>query len=335
MRFLLLADYDPGNASVIGDFMYAFDRYSEHEFYYAFWPRHLEPEFNFDDFDAIVVFWSVTLAPKAPIQPTFSPELRERIRRSSARKIVFLQDEYRAIRNVNQEMAELGVNIVFSCVAEKDHSFFYPKSIIATLGEVHTVLTGYVPAYLEKPEVRNVGARSFDIGYRSRDVAYQLGDLAREKRRICDIFLHEAPRRGFSINASVREDDRIYGADWVTFLQQSRYQIGTPSGASVMDLDGSVERKISAYLNRHPRVSYEVVKQKFFASIDGTRPVIECISPRVFECAATGAAMANLEGQYSDAIEPGRRLHRDQARLHQSRRRLRANAGRRSAPTHG
>ena len=263
MNILLLADYSPGNASVIGDFMYSFDRYSKNCWHYAFWPRRMPKNFDLAQFDVIVLFWSIWIAPIPGIEPSIPPWLEEKIRESKALKVLLLQDEHRNVFGVNRAMAALGVNVMLTCVAEADHELFYPKSRIPSIEGVYSVLTGYVPGYLKSPKLALSLQPTVEIGYRSRDVPFQLGDQGREKTLICQRWIETSEHYGFSYNLSVREEDRIYGSEWLRFLRSTRFQLGTPSGASVIDFTGEIETKCRAFLSRHPHVTYDEVRRRF------------------------------------------------------------------------
>ena len=305
MKILLLADYNPGEAAVISDFMYCFDRYSRHNWYHVYWPRRLPRDFDLERFDAIVISWSIWLAPPPGIQGSIPDWLSEKLQKSKALKVLFLQDEHRAVRPMNEAMAALGVNIMFTCVAESNHELFYPKSEIPSLEGIYTVLTGYVPQYLENRKFALSARPTIDIGYRSREVPYHLGDLAREKTVIARRWIEIAERYGFSCNISIREEDRIYGAEWLRFLRSTRFQLGTPSGASVIDFTGEIEANCRAFLRRHPHVGYDEVKRRFFAGQDGS-VAIDTVSPRVFEYAAVGNVMVMHDGDYGGIVVPDR-----------------------------
>src|SRR5262249_17918826 len=157
--------------------------HSRHDYYYVFDCGILDDGLDLACFDVILLFWSVGL-----LGPDLSDAARERIHRTRALKVLFLQDEYRDVRPMNAVMSELGIQVVFTCVAERDHATFYPTALIPTLEATYTVLPGYVPSYLETVAVEPRAARPLDIGYRSREVPYCLGDLGREKRIIADRF---------------------------------------------------------------------------------------------------------------------------------------------------
>ena len=61
LKVLVLSDFQGWDANVVRDYLYSFNRFSRHEFYYMHsWRenhcRRLH-RFDFDRFDAIVFFW--------------------------------------------------------------------------------------------------------------------------------------------------------------------------------------------------------------------------------------------------------------------------------------
>jgi hypothetical protein len=260
----------------------------------------IDTSFDFSAFDVILLFWSIYYPGAA-----LSGQLREKIAKSSAIKVLFLQDEYRHVRLYNKIMNELGVAVMFTCVAEKDHKIFYPPELIPSLQAIYSVLTGYIPSYLESCQPKPNPQRSIDIGYRSRSVPYYLGDLGREKTVIAQKFQEIALEYGFRADISVREEDRIYGDAWVKFLKSSRFVLGSPSGASVIDFTGEIARNCERHLALYPNASYEDVKQRFFADVDG-KFVIDTVSPRIFESTALGCTMLMHEGYYGGILEADR-----------------------------
>ena len=309
LKVLVLSDYQGNNANVIGDFLYSFHQYSRHEFFYMHsWKQNFCQRLrrlDLDSFDTILLFWDYFwVGVTNPTSGCYLPEwVIEKINRSRALKVLFLQDEYRDVRQVNHVMARLGVNLMFTCVAERDHELFYPKSLIPSLKATYSVLTGYVPRYLAYAEAPPANSRRVDIGYRSRAVPFYLGSLGHEKVQIAENFRRIGMQYGLTTDISVREEDRIYGSRWLEFLRSSRFSIGTESGASVVDFDGEIRKNTVAYMNANPGASFEDVKQNCFADVDG-KAVIQTISPRVFEAAAFGNTLVLHEGEYANIIEP-------------------------------
>jgi len=297
LRILVVSTFNPGDANMVRDFLFSFNAYSRHRYYYVFNRAALEKNTDFSAFDVIVIFWSVFLP-----GPELSRVVRARIREAPAVKVSFLQDEYREVRTVNAAMRELGIQIVFTCVAEADHETFYPRSLIPTLEATYRVLPGYVPAYLERVPCPAPGTRPIDVGYRSRDQPYYLGDLGREKRIIAERFRAICEMHGLRGDISVAESDRLYGRKWIEFLRRSRCSLGTASGASVVDLTGTIRERCELYQARRPEATYDEVRARFFADVDGTL-VIDTVSPRVFEAAALHSTLVHHEGGYGGVLE--------------------------------
>jgi hypothetical protein len=312
LRILVLSMFDGRNANVIRDFLFSFRTHSRHRYYYVFDCRILDGDTDFARFDVILIFWSVYL-----LAPDLTEAARNRIRKAPALKALFLQDEYRDVRPMNSVMSELGVQVMFTCVAERDHQTFYPNALIPTLEATYTVLPGYVPTYLETVSVDPRASRSLDIGYRSREVPYYLGDLGREKRIIADRFDAVAREHGFRSDISVRERDRLYGRRWLEFLAASRCVLGSASGASVVDFSGAIRRNCERHLGLYPDATYEDVKERFFAEVDW-RVVIDTVSPRTFEAAAFRCTLIQHEGGYAGILDPERhyiRVRRDHSNM--------------------
>lgn len=238
LRILVLSTFNGRSADVIRDYLFAFNAYSRHRYFYVFDCGDLDDDFDFRAFDVILIFWNVDLLGSDLGRPA-----RERIRAAPALKVLFLQDEYRDVRPMNAAMRALGIQVMFTCVADADHETFYPRSLVPSLEATYGVLTGYVPAYLERRPRPSAETRPLDLGYRSRDTPFWLGDLGREKRIIADRFQAISAAHGLRADISVREVDRLYGGRWVSFLRRSRCVLGTASGASVVDLTGEIRHR--------------------------------------------------------------------------------------------
>jgi hypothetical protein len=284
-----------GNAASVIDYLEGFAKHSIHNFYYHNFVYDFKADFDLSPFDAILIshnFWPQSL----------KPEQREAIGRSSALKVLFLQDEYQYVREINAHMAELNINLMFTLVAERDFETWYPQELIPSLREVHQVLAGYVPQRLTSPDLRGRGRRRYDIGYRSRVSPYFLGKFGREKHQIAEQFHQISRHYGFKANISVHEEDRLYGDNWIRFLQSCRTQLGTPSGSSIVDMDGSIIEAETAYRIAHPHAGFDEVWLNVLAPHEG-KLVTETVSPRFFEYAATNTAMVLHAGHYCGVLE--------------------------------
>ena len=298
LAVLVLSTFDGSNASAIADFLFSFNAYSRHRYYYVFDCRRLD-DVNFSAFDVVLVFWSAPL-----LGPDLGEGVRARLRAVRALKVVFLQDEFGDVRRLDAALAEMGAQVLFTCAAERDHETFYPSSAIPSLLARHTVLPAYVPeAIVNRPGFGR--ERSIDVSYRSREAPYYFGDLAQHKRLLADRFEQPCRERGLRTDISVRELSRLYGSAWVRFLSDCRCVLGSPSGASVIDFSGTIRKECERHLARHPEATYEEVKGRFFADLDG-RVVIDTVSARVFEAVALGCTLVHVEGEYAGVLEPER-----------------------------
>ena len=297
-RVLVLSTFEAGNANVIRDYLFSFNAHSRHEYRYVFDCRILDGSTDFSGYDVILIFWSLYL-----LGPHLGPEARAAIRRSPALKVLLLQDEYRDVRAFNAAMDGLGVQVMLTCVDPRDHETFYPRASIPSLEGIYTVLTGYVPESLRNVRPAPDAPRAVDIGYRARELPYYLGDLGQEKTTIARRFADLAWEHGFRADISDREADRIYGGAWLAFLRSCRFALGSGSGASVVDFTGEIRRQCDAYLAARPGATYEEVREKFFAGVDG-KVVIDTISPRIFESAAFGSTLVLHDGPYAGLLEP-------------------------------
>lgn len=274
-----------------------FARHSRHNCFYHNFAYQFDPAMDFKPFDVLVFTHNFWL-------PSLSDAQREAVRNANALKVMFLQDEFQYVREMNGVMAEMGVELMFSCVAKRDFDTFYPKAHIPSLREVHQTLTGFVTAGLESPELRAHGRRTWDVGYRGRPPVFYMGNLGQHKRWIAEEMEPCIRNAGLKCNISYHEDDRLGGRDWIDFLRATRVQLGSPSGTSIVDMDGSLIEGVEACRAANPHVPYEEVHAAVLAEHEG-RLGIDTISPRNFEYAATGAAMAMIEGDYGGHLTAG------------------------------
>lgn len=145
------------------------------------------------------------------------------------------------------------------------------------------------------------GERPIDVGYRGRRVPAWLGDLGQDKWRIASRFLDDAPEYGLTCDISNIEEDRLYGNRWVEFLSRCKAILGTESGASIFDFDGSVQERVDAHVRRQPEVTFKELQGLYFADLEG-KIRLNQISPRCFEAAALRTLMILYPGEYSGIL---------------------------------
>ena len=248
-------------------------------------------------YDVVVVHYTIFALSDNYLSPWF----REQLAAFDGLKVQFIQDEYRQVDAVAARVCELGIDVLFSSVPTDAVPDVYGSRLEGV--DILPTLTGYVPAGLEGRPRPPLDGRPLDVVYRGRSIPYWLGRLGQEKVAIGREFLARAAATDLRCDISWSEADRIYGDAWYAFLGSSRTTLGTESGASIVDFDGSLQERTDEYLGDHPSATFEEVEREILAPFEGNA-VIQAISPRVFEAAALGTAMINFAGRYSGVIEP-------------------------------
>jgi len=294
LSVLLLCDDRPSHAPNVLEHISALQRLSRHRVD-RFNPRGLARSrfLRLDDYDVVVLHYTIPLY--------LSEWFRERIAAFGGLKVEFIQDEYRRVDAMSAQMRELGIGLLYTAVPEDAVPDVYGPRLPGV--DILPTLTGYVPADLEGRPRPPLAGRELDVVYRGRSVPFWLGRLGQDKVLIGREFLARAGATDLRCDISWTEADRIYGEAWYRFLGSSRTTLGTESGASIVDFDGTLEERTDRYLAAHPSATFDEVEREILAPFEGNA-VIDAVSPRVFEAAALGTAMVNFPGRYSGVIEP-------------------------------
>lgn len=300
-RLLLLCDYRPREAATVLDHINAIRLKSRTAVYVLPMYGDIPDDLDLEAFDGLIIHYNLQMRNDKYL----SRLARWRISRYTGVKAAFIQDEYRFVDETVSVMRTLGIEILFSCVPPGEVTKVYPPEVLPKLRRVVNVLTGYVPEHLLTIPVRSYEDRTIEVGYRGRRLPAWLGELAQEKVGIAERFSADATSRGLVVDISVDEHDRLYGAPWVEFIRSCRAMLGTESGASVFDFDGSIEAAVGRHLAAHPGTSFAELQRLYFADREG-RIRLNQISPRSFEAAALGTLMVMYPGEYSGILEPWR-----------------------------
>ena len=261
--------------------------------------RELPRNLDLDRFDVIIIHYTLTICRDSYLDQ----DAKRRLRDTASLKVIFIQDEYRHVDGTVEAMRDLRVEVLFTCVPERNIEKVYPKERLPGVLKVN-VLTGYVsPNLAEVGNPPPLQGRPLDVGYRSRRVPAWLGELGREKWRIGERFLTDANSYGLRCDISIKEEDRIYGAKWGQFLTSCRAVLGVESGASVFDFTGEIQRRVEEEERLRPEATFEELRDEHFVDLEG-RIHLNQISPRCFEAAARGTLMILYEGEYSGRLKP-------------------------------
>ncbi|HEV2547571.1 MAG TPA: hypothetical protein VGU20_09555 [Stellaceae bacterium] len=283
------------------EYLRSFQRFSRYQVSYLHVTHGAKIACDLAQFDAVLQSYCVRLSEPELI----SRDYLDRLRAYRGVKAAAVQDEYFRTGALRRELADIGFDIVFTCVPPAHIEQIYPRAIFSRT-EFVTVLTGYVPDILaeqERPR-RPLRDRPVVIGYRGRDIGSRYGRLAFEKyeigRRMREICVARAVRH----DIEVAEEKRIYGNHWYEFVESCRAMLGTESGSNIFDDDGTIEAR------------YETMSRELGRPVgyDEFRPYTEAqdrsidmgqISPRIFEAAALKTPLILFTGRYSNAISPG------------------------------
>jgi hypothetical protein len=298
LSVLLLEDDRRSHAPNVLEHIRALQRFSRHRVD-LFNPRGTRPSrrLGLSDYDIVVVHYTIF----ALYDTYLPPWVREQLIDFGGLKVQFIQDEYRQVDALTARMRELGIDLLFSSIPAEAMPLVYGSRLPGV--DILPTLTGYVPDELRGRRSHSPAGRPLDVVYRGRSVPYWLGRLGQDKVVIGREFLARASATDLRCDISWTESDRIYGEDWYRFLGSARTTLGTESGASIVDFDGSLHERTDEYLAAHPDASFDEVEREILAPFEGNA-VIEAVSPRVFEAAALGTAMVNFTGRYSQVIEP-------------------------------
>lgn len=289
-------------AATVTEYLDALHRFSRHRVFEISMLNHFPARIELDRFDAVITHYSLSIGPL--INHYLGQELVAQLKTYRGLKAAFLQDEYREIQTYWRHINELGLDVLFSCVPDDEIAKVYPPDKVPGLRVVN-VLTGYVPEALMNYPSRPVVERQIDVGYRSRKMPYWLGRLGHEKTFIAEEFARRGAQHGLRLDLSTKEGERLYGAAWTQFIASCRAVIGAESGASIIDFNGELERRVDDYCARNPKADFEEVYDLFLAPFEGSLRLHQ-ISPRCFEAAALRTPMILFEGGYSGILKPDR-----------------------------
>jgi len=297
---LLLWDDTSGVASTVKSAVDALVKHSKFRVLpiavFGAFPENLD----LNRFDVIVIHYSLVLSVDAYV----NAEAKRRLKNSSALKAIFIQDEYRFVCRSIEAMRDVGIKLLFTCVPDEEISKVYPDSSLPGVYKVN-VLTGYVDESLLGRILPCYQGRKIDIGYRARKVPAWLGELGQEKWNIGNRVRSDASRYGLIVDLAYREEERLYGEDWINFLSNCKATLGVESGASVFDFSGNLQSAVEKASSDNPDWSFSDLQKRYFAALEGQIRLNQ-ISPRCFEAAALKTLMILYEGRYSDRLIPWR-----------------------------
>jgi len=236
------------------------------------------------------------------------PRYRKKIRAwlsydfGAAKKIALMQDEYKNVDLLREFITELSLDRVFTLAQPSEWALIYGQEI-ANSGILTQYLAGYIEGGDSNSSLHIV--RDIDIGYRTdwTKMHVKLGRTGLLKRDIASKVEARALARGLVTDIKVGERHFISGDEWSVFLKRCRFVIGVPSGSSVLDGDGSIERLLTEKLLENPYVEEQEMFDGIVSPFEGSL-ALEVLSPRHFEAMHNGCGQILVESEYNGVLEP-------------------------------
>jgi hypothetical protein len=250
------------------------------------------------DVDAVILDNTLLVARWAPEfasrRPTF-----DWLADVGALKIAFPQDEYNHAHVLDDWLADLGVDVVFSVAGPEYRELLYPR--LGATARFEKCLTGYVDeldvtrqAAVVVPHDR----RELDLAYRAQALPPRFGRLGQLKQTVADAVAPAARAAGLRVDVSTDLRDAVLGDRWFPFVASARAVLGSESGASAIDFRG----ELLAAERRQPGLSFADFDAAMPAGWDGQLP--GSVGPRHLEAAAARTCQVLVEGTYDGVLEP-------------------------------
>lgn len=278
-------------------FMDSFRKYSGHKIHYVnypfFFPKTLLDKTPWD----IVIFTHSFTAPWNRERYKDKIETIKQLDLGKSTKICFFQDEYFNTDLTNLFIEELGPDLIYTVAPESEWSKLYPAI-------PHEKLTQYLTGYIEEDDIgyaeNLVKSLNKDItlSYRTAypgPLMTALGEIGLLKYEVAE-FGKKLNLQGSDIQVG---SGFLVGEDWFKFLGRSKFILGVPSGANILDHDGSIAVEISklgliSRLELTQFLESKGLKQDYN---------LEVISPRIFEAGLFDCCQILVEGTYNDILK--------------------------------
>ena len=222
--------------------------------------------------------------------------------KSDALKIAVTQDDYTFHAVLDEWLAHIGVDTIFTPIA-KDLHVLYPTCY--SKAKFKPALTGYIRANemtLLDAFARPLRERTIDVGTRVRFLPPHYGRTGILKGRLTELFRERARDAGFVADISTDMKDAFVGDDWFHFLGSCRFTLIARGGASVCDPRGELKKKVNKYLKLRPNATFDQIEAACFPGLD--RYDFSAVSPRLFEAAALRTGLILIEDDYVAGLEP-------------------------------
>lgn len=223
----------------------------------------------------------------------------------SAIKIAMPQDDYMYTDALCQWLNLARVDLVLTPMQGKARALAYQKldpsiklkTILTTYLEERDIKLAYSGRY---PPMRQ---RTVFVSYRAWQARAWVGQAGQQKVNVGVAAAAACERLGKAYDISSNPKDTVTGPAWFDFLSQTRAVVGVEGGSSLHDPDGSIFKRVEAYMSECPKASYAEVVDTVLEGCDHHAD-FTALSPRHFEAILTRTAQILVEGDYSGVLRP-------------------------------
>jgi len=295
-RFLLFAYVEQVNK--INTIAETVDELIKHSKYSIDWVNMypsltLSKDFMFHHYDGIIIHNSTNYFIEGFLG--IDRVCKQKITDFKGLKIMFKQDEHYRHYLFIDYLERNPFNLIITGRPPDMVNDFYPADRIPNTSFLQA-LTSYVNKTQRELPYKDIRNRKIDVGYRGTIQPLIAGRLSYEKRQIGWEFEKYASKRNIVMDISSESDRRIFGDKWYDFLGNCKSVLSVESGASIADIDGSIEREYNNYIKLNPKAGDEEILN--FLSRFESGPHARVIAPRHFQAAACFAVQVMYEDDF-------------------------------------
>jgi hypothetical protein len=243
------------------------------------------------DYDFIVLLHSTNTA---SLLPLFL--LESYLKNRKGKLLVFMGNEYYLMPEKIHFINNVEADFVASQLPKEAATWLYGDCINSkVLSITHALNSKVYKPYKDHKE------RNIDIGFIGDKYSFTIGDI--ERTELAEYFI----RNDFipKLNKDIRLGSklRIPREEYVGFLNSTRGTIGGESGTYYLEKTDKTQKKVEAFLSRHPKATFSDVYDEFFKNY--SNPINgKAISSRHFEAVGTKTCQILLEGNYNGILKP-------------------------------
>lgn len=302
-KILVLHDLSVGSRRTNRDHVYSFAKYEKDNVYLFHSANALVTDaLKSIKYDGVIINYCFLGYRASNLYPLLKARYAW-LRELACPKIAICQDDYTDSAILDEWLEFMGVTTIYSPI-QRNVKVLYPRNWGKKTFKLG--LTAYTDS-AQMDELRlfqkPFSERAIDIGTRVRYLPPQFGRYGQIKGKSAEDFRDAAKRSGFAVNISTDPQDVMFGSDWLRFMGDCKFTLGSKGGASLNDPRGMIRKEITQYLVENPGAEFSEVERECFPGLDG-RYVFAGVSPRLFEAAALKTCQILVRDEYIGGIEP-------------------------------